>query len=663
MGSIAAMETVVAAAEDVKPVDFFDIDSFNLDDFDFDLAADEFCDAYAAFVADAGNKSGAEPATPGGWLAGSGIDDGYTGGGGESSESSSSPDSGVTDGPLAAEEGSMSMSAYVCELERFLLENDDIIDEAPPACPVGGEEGAVEELISVDDYFGDLMVTFDDDGGVVADADAAGTTGNADDDGKSLAAREDDQPASRKRARHKIRATTMMTCSWAELEVMRRHLAPSQVLPALWPPAAAPALCCFPAKFPSSSSSSRCQVFAHLVVEMVVVVTAEESHTVALAQQLDLKNVLCMEAGQGNASYVNNSQAQSRTFEKTAHVLKETLDKLLLLPCRPNRLLTAADLGCSCGHNTLVVADLIVQHMTDLYRSRNHPPPEFFFYFNDLPNNDFNTLFRMLPDDYHSTDDEAAKETHKRRYFGAGVPGSFHERLFPERFIDMFSSTFSLHWLSQVPSDVTDKRSAAAYNKGKVFVHGASEATGVAYKRQFQSDLARFLRCRAAELKPGGAMFLVCLGRPSFTAPTDQGAVKYLFGAMFEDSWNDLVSEGLMDGEKMDSFNVPVYAPTLEEFREVVDTDGSFRINRLELVMGSPPVVDHANDPVAVGRAVANNERSILGALVDAHVGKALGDDLFHRLQRQAEERAHELMAEMRFPHVVCSLSFKSDMN
>lgn len=76
----------------------------------------------------------------------------------------------------------------------------------------------------------------------------------------------------------------------------------------------------------------------------------------------------------------------------------------------------------------------------------------------------------------------------------------------------------------------------------------------------------------------------------------------------------------------MDSFNVnvPVYAPTLEEFREVVDADGSFRISRLELVIGSPPVVDRGDEPGAVGRVVSNNERSILGALVDTHVGKAL---------------------------------------
>lgn len=110
----------------------------------------------------------------------------------------------------------------------------------------------------------------------------------------------------------------------------------------------------------------------------------------------------------------------------------------------------------------------------------------------------------------------------------------------------------------------------------------------------------------------------------------------------------------------MDSFNVPLYAATLDEVREAVDAaGGAFRINRLEMVTGSAPVVvDGAeDDPAAVGRTVANNVRSFVGALVDAHVGKALANELFGRLQRHAEGRARELMAELRLPHVVCSLS------
>nr|CAB3488596.1 unnamed protein product [Digitaria exilis] len=338
-------------------------------------------------------------------------------------------------------------------------------------------------------------------------------------------------------------------------------------------------------------------------------------------------------------------------------VLKETLDTIRLPPS-PERLLTAADLGCSC--NTLFVADVIVDHMTDTYTSIGHAPPEFSFYFSDLPSNDFNTLFRLLPDQQQPTAAGRTGDHRRRRYFAAGVPGSFYDRLFPENSINAFTSTFSVHWLSQVPREVMDTKSKA-YNKGKVFVHGTSEATAAAYKRQFQSDMANFLRCRAAELKRGGAMFLLCLGRPATADPTDQGRVRLLYGTLFEDSWSDLVSEGVMEQDTMDSFNVPLYAPTLEEVREAVDdAGGAFRINRLEMVTGSPPVVVDGggdDDPAAVGRTVANNVRSFVGALVDAHVGKAMADELFDRLRRRAEGRARELMAELRLPHVVCSLS------
>nr|CAB3486085.1 unnamed protein product [Digitaria exilis] len=392
-----------------------------------------------------------------------------------------------------------------------------------------------------------------------------------------------------------------------------------------------------------------------------MVAAATEVDAVHVAQQQEaVKNVFCMGGGQGETSYVNNSQVQSRNLEMVVDVLKETLDTIRLPPS-PEKLLTAADLGCSCGENTLFVADVIVDHMSHTYTSIGHAPPEFSFYFSDLPSNDFNTLFRLLPDQQQPTAAGRTGDHRRRRYFAAGVPGSLYDRLFPENSINAFTSTFSVHWLSQVPREVMDETSNA-YNKGKVFVHGASEATGAAYKRQFQSDLTRFLRRRAAELKHGGVVFLLCLGRPATADPTDQGRVRLLYGTLFEDSWSDLVTEGVMEQEKMDSFNVPLYAPTLEEVREAVDdAGGAFRINRLEMVMGSPPVVVDAgaddDDPAAVGRTVANNVRSFVGALVDAHVGKAMADELFDRLRRRAEGQARELMAELRLPHVVCSLS------
>uniref|UniRef100_A0A0E0F3C5 Jasmonate O-methyltransferase n=1 Tax=Oryza meridionalis TaxID=40149 RepID=A0A0E0F3C5_9ORYZ len=336
-------------------------------------------------------------------------------------------------------------------------------------------------------------------------------------------------------------------------------------------------------------------------------------------QAQDVKNVFCMKGGQGESSYLKNSKAQLRDLQMMLYALEETLDKIAIIPPRgPEKLLlTAADLGCSCGRSSLVVADAIVQHMTNkLCRGRGKhvdaaaaADPEFCFYFSDLPSNDFNTLFSLLPPHAASSGDGSGW-----RYFAAAVPGSFHDRLFPERSID-----------------------------------GSSEETGTAYRRQFQSDMARFLRCRAAELKPGGAMFLVFVGRPSSAGPTDQGRSLNLLGAMFEESWRDLVDEGLIDGGRMDSFNIPSYAATLEEFRESVDADGSFAVNRLEHVMRGRLAVDDDphDDRRAVGRRVANNQRSIFGPLVEAHIGRALADELFVRMERPAGELADELGDEM----------------
>lgn len=145
----------------------FDLDGF---DFDFDLAADEFCvaggDDGDYFVAAADKKS-ALPALD----LGSPERDGGSGREG-------SPDSVVTDGPLASGDGSM--SEYVSELERFLMEDDG--------------ERTVEDL-AADEYFNDLLADRED---VFPVTDAGG---NAEDDEEGLAAHED-EATSRKRARY-----------------------------------------------------------------------------------------------------------------------------------------------------------------------------------------------------------------------------------------------------------------------------------------------------------------------------------------------------------------------------------------------------------------------------------------------------------------------------
>ncbi|CDP13778.1 unnamed protein product [Coffea canephora] len=367
-----------------------------------------------------------------------------------------------------------------------------------------------------------------------------------------------------------------------------------------------------------------------------------------------LEKLLSMKGGKGEASYVNNSQAQAQHARSMLHLLKDTLDVVQLNS--PETPFAVADLGCSCGSNTLFIVDVIIKHMIKRYEALGYDePPEFSAFFSDLPSNDFNTLFQLLPPYGGSMEECLASDSH-RSYFAAGVPGSFYRRLFPARSVDFFYSAFSLHWLSQVPDAVVDNRSAA-YNKGRIFIHGASEITADAYRKQFQTDLAGFLRSRSLEMKRGGSMFLACLGKTSLD-PTDQGGAGLLFGADFQDAWDDLVREGLITSEKRDKFNIPVYAPSLQDFKEVVEADGSFVINKLEVFKGgSPLVVNHPDDAAEVGRALANSCRSISGVLVDAHLGDQLSEELFSRVQRRATSHAKDILEHLQFFHIIASLS------
>lgn len=108
-----------------------------------------------------------------------------------------------------------------------------------------------------------------------------------------------------------------------------------------------------------------------------------------------------------------------------------------------------ADLGCSSGPNTLSIIKDIVEAIEAVSCKMMSPPAtEFRVYLNDLPTNDFNSVFRSLPDFY--------KELKKQRNGGspslfiAGYPGSFYGRIFPNNCLHFVYSSFSLHWLSQV---------------------------------------------------------------------------------------------------------------------------------------------------------------------------------------------------------------------
>lgn len=140
-----------------------------------------------------------------------------------------------------------------------------------------------------------------------------------------------------------------------------------------------------------------------------------------------------MAQGDGEDSYSRNSEYQRVITRAPLLALDEALQRVTLPS--PGEPMVVVDLGSSSGPNTIVN----VAHIVDNLRRRLPADAEFQAYFNDMPSNDFNTLFQLLSNDVRA-----------KNFYAAGVAWSFFGRLFPRSAVHVFHSANSLHWISKV---------------------------------------------------------------------------------------------------------------------------------------------------------------------------------------------------------------------
>ncbi|CAI0465138.1 unnamed protein product [Linum tenue] len=225
---------------------------------------------------------------------------------------------------------------------------------------------------------------------------------------------------------------------------------------------------------------------------------------------MNVEEVFHMNGGDGANSYAKNSHFQKKASEMVKHITIQTIQQAYL-SIRPNSF-GIADLGCSSGPNTLSIVTDLVEALT---REITPPPAEIRVCLNDLPTNDFNSIFRSLPDLYRQlrkagTDGVAGGSS---TVFVSAHPGSFYGRVFPTSSLQFVYSSYSLHWLSRIPPGLYDEQ-GKSINKGKVYIAESSPpSVSNAYIDQFKEDFALFLRSRAEELDAHGRMVLILTGR------------------------------------------------------------------------------------------------------------------------------------------------------
>ncbi|GKV21130.1 hypothetical protein SLEP1_g31138 [Rubroshorea leprosula] len=134
---------------------------------------------------------------------------------------------------------------------------------------------------------------------------------------------------------------------------------------------------------------------------------------------MEVEQVLHMNGGVGKLSYASNSSIQRTVISLVKPILEASVTEVycsMLPDC-----LKIADLGCAAGPNTLLVLSEIIDIIGETCQRLEQPPPSLHAFINDLPGNDFNTVFKSLPSFHKKLEEE--KGGMFRQCFIAGAPG------------------------------------------------------------------------------------------------------------------------------------------------------------------------------------------------------------------------------------------------
>nr|WKU83441.1 O-methyltransferase 5 [Hamelia patens] len=348
---------------------------------------------------------------------------------------------------------------------------------------------------------------------------------------------------------------------------------------------------------------------------------------------MEVHQVLHMNEGDDSASYAKNSSGQKLVIIKVRRFLKESIEDLCC--SNPNaNWIRVADLGCSSGPNAFLSAENMIESIDEMYKKLGHKPPSIEVFLNDLEGNDFNNIFKSLPNFYNRLEENGRQ---RGSCFVAAMPGSFYGKLFPDLSVHFIHSSYSLHWLSQGPRGL-EAESGLLLNKGNIcFTRTSPPGVHDAYLNQFRKDFTVFLKMRSTEMVPRGHLFLALQGK----IDEHDGFDHWVSIGM---TLNDMVKEGLIEETKLDGFNLPLYGPSKEEVKDIIENEGSFKVLKLEtfkLHFDDSYIKEFNKKPEdnnTRGKYVAATLRAILEPILVSHFGNTIINDLFHRLAKKISQ-------------------------
>ena len=129
---------------------------------------------------------------------------------------------------------------------------------------------------------------------------------------------------------------------------------------------------------------------------------------------------------------------------------------------------------------------------------------------------------------------------------------------------------------------------------------------------------------------------------------------------MYNDMLIWYIVQNLIKKVTLESFNIPLYDPTIEEAEQVIQEEGSFTLHRLEtIVMGWDAINEGADDNVLDenmrGEFIAKYIRAVTEPLLKARFGEGIMDELFLRFKNKVIQLMMDVEI-LEFPSLVISL-------
>ncbi len=272
------------------------------------------------------------------------------------------------------------------------------------------------------------------------------------------------------------------------------------------------------------------------------------------------------------------------------------------------------DIGSSEGANAIYAMNQLIQ----VLRRRLKTP--IWAWFNDLPTNDFNQLFKNL----FPTEGQALLGAD---VFPGVIGGSGFGRLVPPQTIHMATTFNAIAFLEQkpdapLPNYVLPMGPGSAAPRSGVAVTNEEREP---FRKQAQKDLYQFYAARAEEVVSGGQLLVQVFGR------NKQYSTSFGIYDVLNDAVLDFVEDGQLPRQVFENLIFPIYFRTIEELVAPIENESQLgQVFRIEQTISEEIPVPF-NQALEENGDVASWSKSYTGflrAFTEAILDSALPENL-----------------------------------